>query len=182
MAEIPIFVNTGRKLYGMSGLMAVDPGEKGAIAYCCRDSWLWVAKMPDSPGKFREMVVSRGPSRVIVEDIPAVGAKMGQVAAGPAYMAYGAMKTVGVQMYMLGWIEGVLAGLRIDMDKIPPKEWQKCCGALPKDYERRKWTIRWQVSQEVPRGVTNANADALAILLWKSGAKLAKLAKSEDLF
>lgn len=171
--------DTGRRVYGASATLAVDPGAHGSVAWICRESRLWLGRIPAHWIEWRDMLRALVPARIVIEDPNFVGSKMGGV--DSIGMALGAAKTVGIQAFQLGWLRAVPEVLDFTVEMVQPKEWQKCLKAkLPKDYMERKRYIRDCVAVSVP-SVSLTQADGCAIALWKSGWTCPHPPTAEDL-
>jgi len=133
-------------------IIAIDPGKTGALAWY--DGEYHDENMPTLHGlvsRLREL----DPDMVVVE-------KVGFHVAGNNASASAKFAR------HVGEIRGVLAAMGIPFEEVRPQQWQKeLCGSLPKDKGERKKAIQAFVESRIGATITQRNADAMGILLWK---------------
>ena len=140
----------------MKGIIAIDPGMNGAIAWIDQDSIVHAENMPDTYTEIadflRAIYIKMKGSECVVEKVGTY--QPGN--SGPAAVKFARH---------CGNIEGILYCLGISTTQIPPQTWMKKLGALPKDKKDRKNKIKEMMASKYPHlKVTLKNADALGIL------------------
>lgn len=139
-------------------MISIDPGANGAIVYDDEDGIVQAEKMPDTPGSIADALVD---IKSATWSVSCVWEKTG------TYMPGNSGPGAVTFARHCGVIEGILHGLGIPQQQVPPQKWQKHLGALPKDKAKRKTAIKNLMQQRYPHlKVTLANADALAIYTY----------------
>jgi hypothetical protein len=138
-------------------IIAIDPGLSGGIAYTDANGSVCCAAMPPTQGDVRDLVeqLATGETIAVLEQ------QNGFVAqAGPGHMF-----TFG-EGY--GFIQGVLAALRVRLELVRPQEWQKALGmGSKKNYPGRLWKnhLKEEAQRLFPTlDITLKTADALLLL------------------
>lgn len=142
------------------GLIAIDPGCSGGIAWVCSDGIVACDKIPESTGDFVSWLIlaknmfGANQCEVYLEDVP-----MG--------MAKGFFGPMAKLQRRAGIAEGAIQALEIRLVMVAPKRWQKVLGlGNRKDYGKGwKNHLKAIAQQRFPHlDVTLATADALLIL------------------
>ncbi len=139
-----------------SGLLAIDPGKSGGIAYIDSDHTVHALPMPDTARDlYRALeILARGPSICFLEEIPMFRGKMNY-------------RSTAVLFRNLGQIEGVLSGLGSRIEYLKPQYWQRVLmlGESATYGKRWKTHLKAQAQALFPQlQVTLKTADALLIL------------------
>ena len=140
----------------MEGMIAIDPGMNGAIAWKDQDGIVRTTNMPDTHPEIadflREIYLNLTKTSCVIEKVG--GYQPGN--SGPAAAKFARH---------CGNLEAILYCLGISTIQIPPQVWMKKLGALPKDKKDRKKKIQEIMASRYPHlKVTLKNADALGIL------------------
>jgi len=140
----------------MKPIIAVDPGQSGAIAWIDRDCNVSTENMPptytDLVDFMRWLRLEVGMCVAVVENVG--GYVSGN--SGPAAVKFGRH---------CGNIETTLYSLGIPLKFVAPSVWMKKLGTFPKDKKDRKNAIKQMMSARYPHiKVTLKNADALGML------------------
>jgi hypothetical protein len=138
------------------GLLAIDPGKSGGIAYIDSDHTVHALPMPDTARDlYRALeILARGPSLCFLEEIPMFRGKMNY-------------RSTAVLFRNLGQIEGVLSGLGSRIEYLKPQYWQRVLmlGESATYGKRWKTHLKAQAQALFPHLlVTLKTADALLIL------------------
>jgi hypothetical protein len=138
------------------GLLAIDPGKSGGIAYMDSDHTVHALPMPDTARDlYRALeILARGPSICFLEEIPMFRGKMNY-------------RSTAVLFRNLGQIEGVLSGLGSRIEYFKPQYWQRVLmlGESATYGKRWKTHLKAQAQALFPQlQVTLKTADALLIL------------------
>lgn len=144
-------------------VIGIDIGKTGAICVIEDDRLIEVFKMPDTPAnlvaKLYPLIADKGIGniRVAVEKQQAgvFGGKKGSKAGVKSMFTFG----LGY-----GIVQGVLAGLHLPYEIIPPKTWQKSLAGLPRDKAERKTAVQHRMQARYPYATIHKYAaDAVAI-------------------
>ena len=154
----------------MSFIIGVDPGASGAVAILERDGQLvHVFEMPSV-----ELIVNNKAKRRISPEMLAADLRLYAVKATIAYVEQvNAMPGQGVtSMFAFGQafgiVQGVLAGLAIPAQLVPPSKWKKWQNLSPsKDASRAKAAAIWpDMAGEFRRVKDDGKAEAALIAHW----------------
>ena len=154
----------------MSFIIGVDPGASGAVAILERDGDLvHVFEMPSV-----ELIVNHKAKRRISPEMLAADLRLYSVKATIAYVEQvNAMPGQGVtSMFAFGQsfgiVQGVLAGLAIPTQLVPPGKWKKWHNLSPsKDASRAKAAALWpEMAGEFRRVKDDGKAEAALIAHW----------------
>lgn len=133
--------------------IAIDPGKNGAVAVSRGGCLLTVDKTPGTLNDMRELLQLKisDTVRVVIE----------KVASMPG--------NGSVSMFSFGqnfgqW-QGIIAALQLPCIEVPPKQWQKLIGALPKDKKERKNKILDYTQKRTGAAIRLYAADAVAMAL-----------------
>jgi hypothetical protein len=140
----------------VSGLLAIDPGKSGGIAYIDSDLSVHALPMPDTARDlYRTLkIIAAEPSTCFLEEIPMFRGKMNY-------------RSTAVLFRNLGQIEGVLSGLGSRIEYLKPQYWQRVLmlGESASYGKRWKTHLKAQAQALFPQlQVTLKTADALLIL------------------
>jgi crossover junction endodeoxyribonuclease RuvC len=154
----------------MSFIIGIDPGAAGAVAILEPDgSLVQVFDMPSV-----EIVSNGKAKRRISPEMLAAELRLYNVHATCAYIEQvGAMPGQGVSSMFafgeaFGLAKGVLAGLGIPVQSVPPARWKRALGLNSgKDAARAKAAATWpQQAGEFKRVKDDGKAEAALIALW----------------
>lgn len=141
----------------MRTLIAIDPGQSGAIAMRDSDGTISAVSMPETLGDMWDhffLIVTASEKHVYIEDV------------GYHVMGNNASASCKFARHV-GHLEGLITARGFPWEAVRPQKWMKHFGTLPKDKKARKNRIKELVQRRYPHiKVTLANADALAILTW----------------
>jgi len=154
----------------MSFIIGIDPGAAGAVAILEPDgSLVQVFDMPSV-----EIVSNGKAKRRVSQEMLAAELRLYNVHATCAYIEQvGAMPGQGVSSMFafgeaFGLAKGVLAGLGIPVQSVPPARWKRALGLNSgKDAARAKAAATWpQQAGEFKRVKDDGKAEAALIALW----------------
>jgi len=142
-------------------VIAIDPGEDGAIVILRANGSVEACKMPDTPKEIFDILIKNSlyGAHCIIE-------KVGGYVPGNSSTA-----AVKFARHM-GHLDMALIAACIPTEQVAPTVWQKRLGALSKDKAERKRQIKDMMQRRYPDlKVTLINADALGILTAMYGHK-----------
>lgn len=142
----------------MKGIIAIDPGISGGMAWIDADGRVDAETMPDGmtqqADRLRSLSIELSTPTVVIE-------KTGTARPTDA-------KTAAVKFARhVGNLEAIIYTLGMPSVAVAPVVWQRALGKLPKEKRDRKRAIRELMARRHPAiSVTLKTADALGILCW----------------
>jgi len=137
-------------------IIAIDPGENGAIVIMRANGAVEACKMPDTPKEIFELLVKSSIS----------GAKCYIEKVGGYVPGNSSTAAVKFARHM-GHLDMALIAACIPTEQVAPIVWQKKLGALSKEKPERKRQIKDMMQRRYPGlKVTLWNADALGIMAY----------------
>lgn len=151
----------------MKGMMTIDPGANGGIAYHDWDAGVIAAvKMPDGMTEVFDTL-----RRIVVEN-KISGCVMEKV--GQHVMGNNASASAKFARHC-GQLEASLYALTIPTIQVTPQKWMKAVfgTTLPRDKQARKNAIKDEMARRYPHiKVTLALADALGLMVYATGEEV----------
>ena len=138
----------------MKGLITIDCGKSGGIAYTDEDNIVQAIKMPDTMIDQIDFLrtLSMRIENVVIE-------KAGM------HMAGNNASSSAKFARHCGHIEAICATLGYSIELVTPQKWMKLLGTLPKEKKDRKNAIKAMVQMKYPHlKVTLATSDALGLM------------------